>query len=259
MGCRRGGLIQLCSDRCWRRVMAASCSGSEDHVRDVALNVAARKVEAENDIYTFKRPDYTAEEWRWLFLTIGSDYYFNSLRLLGFCGVDGINWAVVTRMRECNNPSREHFLAILPENCRSILHYMRPQFRFLIYIGRDDKRVNLESESVRFFDDAEKVVSGDASVWGSPVVVDGVPLLPDVECLVSPLVRQEFLVRTSDLGVTEDQHYVYPGVRGPLLLPSDYIRKYIFLREASFLSSILGFSIVFLTLIIYYSCDSGAV
>jgi hypothetical protein len=26
--------------------------------------------------------------------------------------------------------------------------------------------------------------------------------------------------------VTEDQHYVYPGVRGPLLLPSDYIRKY---------------------------------
>ncbi len=103
---------------------------------------------------------------------------------------------------------------------------MRPQFRFLIYLGRDDKRVNLESESVRFFDDAERVVSGDASVWGSPVVVDGVPLLPDVECLVSPLVRQKFLVRTSDLGVSEGQHYVYSGVRGPLLLPSDYIRKY---------------------------------
>jgi len=63
-------------------------------------------------------------------------------------------------------------------------------------------------------------VSGDASVWGSPVVVDGVPLLPDVECLVSPLVRQEFFVRTSGLGVSEDQLYVYPGVRGPLLLPS---------------------------------------
>jgi hypothetical protein len=26
--------------------------------------------------------------------------------------------------------------------------------------------------------------------------------------------------------VSEGQHYVYPGVRGPLLLPSDYIRKY---------------------------------
>jgi hypothetical protein len=38
--------------------------------------------------------------------------------------------------------------------------------------------------------------------------------------------RQEFFVRTSGLGVSEDQHYVYPGVRGPLLLPSDYIRKY---------------------------------
>ncbi len=100
-------------------------------------------------------------------------------------------------------------------------------FRLLIYLGRDDKRVNLDvRESVRFFDDAEKVVSGDASVWGSPVVVDGVPLLPDVECLVSPWLRQEFFVRTSGVGVSEDQHYVYPGVRGPLLLPSDYIRKY---------------------------------
>jgi hypothetical protein len=164
--------------------MAAPCSDSGDHVRDVALDVAARKMDNENDIHTFKRPDYTAEEWRWLYMTTGSDHYLNSLRLLG------------------------------------------PQFRFLIYIGRDDKRVNVESESVRFFDDAEKVVSGDASVWGSPVVVDGVPLLPDVECLVSPLVQTEFLVRTFGLGVTEDQHYVYPGVRGPLLLPSDYIRKY---------------------------------
>jgi hypothetical protein len=99
----------------------------------------------------------------------------------------------------------------------------------LIYLGRDDKRVNLDArESVRFFEDAEKVVSGDASVWGSPVVVDGVPLLPDVECLVTPWLRQEFFVRTSSLNVSEDHHYVYPGVRGPLLLPSDYIRKYIF-------------------------------
>jgi hypothetical protein len=63
-------------------------------------------------------------------------------------------------------------------------------------------------------------------VWGSPVVVDGVPLLPDVECLVPAWLRQEFLVRTSGLSVPEDHHYVYPGVRGPLLLPSDYIRKY---------------------------------
>ena len=107
---------------------------------------------------------------------------------------------------------------------------MRPQFRFLIYIGQDNTRVNLEGELDRFFDDAEKVVSGDASVWGSPVVVDGVPLLPDVECLVSPLVQMEFLVRTFGLGVTEGQHYVYSGVRGPLLLPSDYIRKYFLYR-----------------------------
>ncbi len=79
-------------------------------------------------------------------------------------------------------------------------------------------------------------MSGDSSVWGSPVVVDGVPLLPDVECLVPPLVQTDFLVRTFGLGVSEDQHYVYPGVRGPLLLPSDYIRKY-FLCIAFYLFS----------------------
>jgi hypothetical protein len=65
-------------------------------------------------------------------------------------------------------------------------------------------------------------------VWGSPVVVDGVPLFPDVECLVPPWLRQEFFVRTFGLSVSDGHHYVYPGVRGPLLLPSDYIRKYYF-------------------------------
>jgi hypothetical protein len=175
------------------------------------------------------RPDYTAEEWRWLFWTTGTDHYLHSLKLLGFCGVAGINWAVVTRMRDRDEPANECFIASLPEDARSILHYMRPQFRFLIYIRRDDERVRSGAmEAVRFFDDAEKVVSGDASVWGLPVVVDGVPLLPDVECLVPPWLWQEFLVRTSSLSVSEDHHYVYPGVRGPLLLPSDYIRKYFF-------------------------------
>ena len=72
-------------------------------------------------------------------------------------------------------------------------------------------------------------MSGDASVWGSSVVVDGVHLLPDVECLVPSWLRQEFFAKTSDLGLPEGQHYVYPGVRSPLLLPSDYIRKYSFI------------------------------
>jgi hypothetical protein len=103
---------------------------------------------------------------------------------------------------------------------------MRPQFRFLIYFGRDNVRVNLEGELDRFFDDAEKVVSGDASVWGAPVVVDGVHILPDVECLVPSWLRQEFFARTSDLDLPAGQHYVFPGVRSPLLLPTDYIRKY---------------------------------
>ncbi len=76
-GSRGGGFeegvtfSQLCRDRSWERTMAAVCNetvvgSSGDHVRDVALAVAAKKVDDENDIYTFKRPDYTAEEWRWL-------------------------------------------------------------------------------------------------------------------------------------------------------------------------------------------------
>ncbi len=248
---------QLFCDRSWKRTMATSCNetvvgGSGDHVRDVALIVAAKKVDCENDIYFFKRPDYTAEEWRWLFLTAGNEHYLHSLRLLGFCGVAGINWAVVTRMRERDESANEHYFASLPQDTCSILHYMRPQFRFLIYIGRDDERVRPGArEAVRFFDDAEKVVSGDASMWGSPVVVDGVPLLPDVECLVPAWLRQEFLWRTSGLSVSGDHYYVYPGVHGPLLLPSDYIRKYLFNLEASYLFLNMMLLVVFLTLIVY--------
>jgi hypothetical protein len=212
--------------------MAATCietvvgvvGSSGDHVRDVAMIVAVKKVERESDVYFFKRPDYTAEEWRWLFLTAGNEHYLHSVRFLGFCGVAGINWAVVTRMRERDESANEHYFASLPQDAYSVLHYMRPQFRFLIYVGLDDERVR--PGTVRFFHDAEKVVGGDASVWGSPVVVDGVPLLPDVECLVPVWLRQEFLARTSGLIASEDQQYVYPGVRGSLLLPSDYIRKY---------------------------------
>ena len=49
--------------------MASCCSGivvgsSEDHVRDVALDVAGRKMDDENDVHAVKRPDYTVEEWR---------------------------------------------------------------------------------------------------------------------------------------------------------------------------------------------------
>jgi len=206
--------------------VAAPCSDTEEHIRQVALNVAFRKAEAESNVFTLRRPDYTAEEWRFLYVTIGTDYYLNSLRLVGFCGIDGINWAVVTRMKEIDDPVRERFHNTFPKECFSILHYMRPQFRFLVYFGRNSTRVNLANELDRYFFDMEKVVSGDASVWGAPVVIDGVHVLPEVECLVPSWLRQEFFARTADMGLPAGQHYVYPGVRSPLLLPTDYVRKY---------------------------------
>jgi hypothetical protein len=36
-------------------------------------------------------------------------------------------------MRERDESASEHYFASLPQDTYSILHYMRPQFRFLIY------------------------------------------------------------------------------------------------------------------------------
>jgi hypothetical protein len=207
---------------------AAACSDSDDHIRRIAGVVALKKAEVESNIYTLRRPDYSAEEWRFLYLTTSADLYLNSIRLVGFCGVGGINWAIVTRMKEKNDPPRERFYDTFAKESYPVLHYMRPQFRFLVYFGQNNPRVNLANNLDRFFYDMEKVVSGDASVWGAPVVIDGVHVLPEVECLVPSWLRQEYFARTAFLGLPAGQHYVYPGVRSPLLLPTDYIRKYIF-------------------------------
>ena len=55
MACRRGDFSQLCCDRSWKRTMAAACNeslvgGSGDHIRDVAMIVAVKKVDCENDV-----------------------------------------------------------------------------------------------------------------------------------------------------------------------------------------------------------------
>jgi hypothetical protein len=212
---------------CSRRGAAdTACSERDHHIRRVAAAVASEKAKIESNIYTLRRPDYSAEEWRFLYLTTSADLYLNSIRLVGFCGVGDINWAIVTRMKETNDPPRERFYDIFAKESYPVLHYMRPQFRFLVYFGRSNPRVNLANNLDRFFYDMEKVVSGDASVWGAPVVIDGVPVLPEVECLVPSWLQQEYFARTAFLGLPAGQHYVYPGVRSPLLLPTDYIRKY---------------------------------
>ena len=220
---------------CSRRGAAdTACSERDHHIRRVAGAVASEKAKIESNIYTLRRPDYSAEEWRFLYLTTSADLYLNSIRLVGFCGVGDINWAIVTRMKEKNDLPRERFYDIFAKESYPVLHYMRPQFRFLVYFGRSNPRVNLANNLDRFFYDMEKVVSGDASVWGAPVVIDGVPVLPEVECLVPSWLQQEYIARTAFLGLPAGQHYVYPGLRSPLLLPTDYIRKYIFFSYVSF-------------------------
>ncbi len=73
----------------------------------------------------------------------------------------------------------------------------------------------------------------------------------------SCLLRQEFLARTSGLSASEDHHYVYPGVRGPLLLPLDYIRKYFF--QFGGVLFVPGAPGCIFDSDFYYSCDAGAV
>jgi hypothetical protein len=205
-----------------------ACREGDDHLRRVAGAVTLQKAKVESNIYTLRRPDYTAEEWRFLYLSTSTDSYLNSVRLVGFCGVDDINWAIVTRMKQKYDFPRERFYGTFAKESYPFLHYMRPQFRFLVYYGRNNPRVNLADNLDRFFYDTEQVVNGDASVWGEPVVIDGVHVLPEVECLVPPWLRQEYFARTAFLGLPAGQHYLYPGVRSPLLLPTDYIREYSF-------------------------------
>ncbi len=98
-------------------------------------------------------------------------------------------------------------------------------------------------------------MSGDASVWGAPVVIDGVPVFPEVECLVPSWLQQEYFARTAHLGLPAGQHYVYPGVRSSLLLPTDYIRKYIFFICMAFFL-VFVFAVVFKTGLLCYSLGS---
>jgi hypothetical protein len=218
-------MAALCSRR---GAPETACSQRDHHVRRVAGVVASEKAKTESNIYTLRKPDYTAEEWRLLYLTTSVDLYLHSIRLVGFCGLGDMKWAIVTRMKEENNLPRERYYEIFSKESYPVLHYMRPQFRFLVYFGRINRRINLAHNEDRFFYDMKKVVNGDVSVWGEPVVVDGVPVLPEVECLVPSWLQQEYFARTAHLGLPAGQHYVYPGVRSPLLLPTDYIRKYIF-------------------------------
>jgi len=53
------------ADYCYGRGAGTSaCRGGDDHIRRVAGAVALEKAKVERKIYTVRRPDYTAEEWR---------------------------------------------------------------------------------------------------------------------------------------------------------------------------------------------------
>jgi hypothetical protein len=186
-----------------------------------AVQVADNRVKAEGEIYFGMRTDYTGEEWRLLFLSISSENYKKSLKLLGYCNVDGVLWALVTRIRVADNAPSAQYENVFPRSCRSLLHYMRPQFRFLVYIGENDM-----NPGVPLVTDTEGIIAGDDSIWGAPVTVDGISLTPEVECLVPFFLRSEFRLKTFLMNFHEDDAYTCPGVKKPTLMPSEYIRKF---------------------------------
>jgi hypothetical protein len=101
---------------------------------------------------------------------------------------------------------------------------MRPQFRFLVYIGQDDM-----NPGVPLVTDIEGIIAGDDSIWGAPVIVDGIPLTSEVECLVPFFLRREFRLKTFLMAFHKDDAYTCPGVKKPTLMPSEYIRKFFLL------------------------------
>jgi hypothetical protein len=147
------------------------------------------------------------------------------MKLLRYCSVDGVMWALVTRTRIHDNAPSAQYQSIFPQSCASLMHYMRPQFQFNVYIGEED--VN---PGVQFVTDIEKVVAGDDSILGPPFFVDGLPLRPEVECLAPFWLRSEFQLKTFILAFHEDDAYTCPGVRKPTLMPSEYIRKFFLLK-----------------------------
>jgi hypothetical protein len=180
-------------------------------------------VKTEEEIYFAIRSEYTGEEWRLLFLSIRSENYKKSVKLLGYCNVNGVMWALVTRTRILDNAPFAQYQSVFPRSCSSLMHYMRPQFRFMVYIREKD--VN---PGVPLITDIEKVVAGDDSIWGTPVIVDGIPLKPEVECLVPFWLRSEFRLKTFIMAFHEDDAYTCPGVKKPTLVPTEYISKFCF-------------------------------
>jgi hypothetical protein len=133
---------------------------------------------------------------------------------------------LVTRIQAAANAPFVQYESVFPRSCRALLHYMRPQFRFLVYIGEND--IN---PGVSLVTDIEGIVSGDANIWGAPISVDGIPLAPEVECLVPFFLRSEFRLKTFLMSFHEDNAYTCPGVEKPTLMPSEYIRKFFFFSQ----------------------------
>ncbi len=78
----------------------------------------SKKVAAEGNLYTFRRPDYSAEEWRFLYLTTITDLYIDSIRLVPL-NLLGVQCDVVVVA------SLEKFLSILKEFSFCVSHEKR--------------------------------------------------------------------------------------------------------------------------------------
>jgi hypothetical protein len=97
-----------------------AAEGSVGHVCNeemAAVQVADNRVKVEGEIYFGMQTEYTREEWHLLFLSISSENYKRSLKLLGYCNVDGVLWALVTRIRNADNAHFAQYESVFPRSC----------------------------------------------------------------------------------------------------------------------------------------------
>ena len=203
-----------------------ACERSQQLRKDALKRRLERRGCEESRIHYLRNRDYTAEEWQMMYMAVTKEHYMSSVALLCYVEVDGMKWAVCTRFAHRKFRGYIRLQDWHEEAALATVQLMRPQFRFLIYVGTDEECcTEVKTYWPTNEQEVEQILRGDVAIWQKPVVLAGTPLCPDVECLVPYASRESYLVEVTGLpGIATG--YVPSGVGLPVLEPSWFLRKY---------------------------------
>ena len=203
-----------------------ACARSQQLRKDALKRRLEKRACEESRIHYLRNRDYTAEEWQMMYMATTKEHYMSSVALLCYVELDGMRWAVCTRFAHRKFRGYIRLQDFHEDAALAAVQLMRPQFRFLIYVGSDEEYCSdVRSYCAIEEQEQEQILRGDAAIWQRPVVLAGTPLCPDVECLVPYSCRESFMVEITGLpGIATG--YVPSGVGLPVLEPSWFLRKY---------------------------------